>query len=182
MPEDTFRWVIAGGVAVAVLCIVTMAVVSVLLYRIASRLQVRMDAVAQDVEPAVKTMRQFVNENAPKVSVIATRAVEIAANAKDISDIANDQAHRFAEVGRDIADRAKAQVARVDAAVDDTLEQLHQAGEQLHNVGDNVKSAVLKPVREAEAVFSGFKAAISSLANGRRSTVDHVTQDEEMFI
>ena len=35
--------------------------------------------------------------------------------------LAKDQAHRFAEVGRDIADRTKAQIARVDAVVDETV-------------------------------------------------------------
>jgi len=89
--------------------------------------------------------------------------------------VAKDQAHRFAEVGRDLADRAKAQIARVDAVVDDTVEQVHHAGE-------NVKAFVMKPVREASAVLAGVKAAVSTLVEGRRPTVDHITQDEEMFI
>jgi hypothetical protein len=41
---------------------------------------------------------------------------------------------------------------------------------------------VSKPVREASAVLAGVRAAVSTLANGRRPTVDHITQDEEMFI
>jgi methyl-accepting chemotaxis protein len=126
-------------------------------------------------EPVIDTVRTLAAENAPKFSLIATRGTEIAANAKDISDVAKDQAHRFAEVGRDLADRAKAQVARVDAVVDETVDHVHHAG-------DNVKAAVLKPVREAGAVMAGVKAAVSTLANGRRPTVDHITQDEEMFI
>ena len=89
--------------------------------------------------------------------------------------MARDQAHRFAEVGRDIADRTKAQVARVDAAVDETVENVQHAGE-------NVKAAVLKPVREASAVAAGLKAAFATFAQGKRPTVDHITQDEEMFI
>ena len=48
--------------------------------------------------------------------------------------------------------------------------------------GDNVKEAVLKPVREASGVLAGIKAAVTTLANGRRPTLDHITQDEEMFI
>jgi methyl-accepting chemotaxis protein len=113
------------------------------------------------------------DENAPKFSGIATRAGEIAANAKDISDVAKEQAHRFAEVGRDIADRTKVQVAKVDAAVDETVENVHHAG-------NNVKEAVLKPVRGASGVIAGIKAAVTTLANGRRD--NHVNQDEEMFI
>lgn len=175
MPEDTFRWVITGGVAIATLCILIMAVVSILLYRVASKLRTRIDTVLESVEPILDTARNVASDSAPKISVITSRAVDVANNAKEISDLAKDQAHRFAEVGRDIADRTKAQVARVDSAVDDTVEQFHHAG-------DNVKAAVMKPVREANAVFAGVRAAFSTLATGRRPTVDHVTQDEEMFI
>jgi methyl-accepting chemotaxis protein len=175
MPDETFRWVVTGGVAIAALCIFIMAVVLILLYRVVAKAQVRISGVAENVEPLIDTVRRIANDSAPKISTIATRAVEIAANAKDISDVANDQAHRFAEVGRDIADRSKAQIARIDAVVDDTVEQVHHAG-------DNVKAAVLKPVHEASAVYAGVKAAVFSLAGGRRPTVDHVTQDEEMFI
>jgi hypothetical protein len=67
------------------------------------------------------------------------------------------------------------QVARVDAAVDDTVDQVHHAGE-------NVKSAVLKPVREAEGVFAGIKAAVTTYGQARRPSIEQITQDEEMFI
>jgi hypothetical protein len=175
MPEETFRWVVTGGVAIAASCILVMAVVSILLYRVIARVQVRVAGVADSVEPLIDTVRSIATDSAPKISTITARAAEIATNAKDITDVANDQAHRFAEIGRDIADRAKAQVARVDAVMDETVEQVYHAG-------DNVRAAVLKPVKEAGAVFAGVKAAVSALAGGRRPSVDHVTQDEEMFI
>ena len=175
MPEETFRWVVAGGVTLAAVCFVGMVVVSILLYKIASRVQMRVESAVGGIQPILETTRALARENAPKVSVIATKAVEIVTNAKDISDVAKDQAHRFAEVGRDAADRAKAQIARVDAVVDETVIQVH-------NAGDNMKAAVLKPVREAGAVLAGVKAAVESFASGRRPTVDHIIQDEEMFI
>lgn len=175
MQEETFRWAVTGGVAIATLCIFTMAVVAVLLYRVVSRVQVRVDEVTARVEPIIDTVRKLAYENSPKVTAVAANVVEISANAKEISSVAKDQAHRFAEVGRDIADRTRAQIARVDAVVDDTVEQVHHAGE-------NVKTAVLKPVREASAVLAGVKAAVATLVDGRRPTVDHITQDEEMFI
>ncbi len=175
MPEETFRWVIAGGVAIATVCMMAMAVAAILLYRVVSGVRMRVDGIAADAAPILASMRLLCSENAPTISRIATGLADITANAKDISDIANDQAHRFAEVGRDIADLARVQLARVDAAVDQTVEHLHQ-------VSENVKTAVRKPVREAGAVVAGVKAAVSSLAGGRRPTVDRVTQDEEMFI
>jgi hypothetical protein len=175
MTEETFRWAITFGVAIAAFCIFVMAVVAILFYRVVSKVEARVSGVAERVEPIIDTVRRIASDSAPKIFTITTRAAEIATNAKEISDVAKDQAHRFAEVGRDIADRTKAQIARVDAVVDDTVDQVHHAG-------DNVKAAVLKPVREAGAVIAGVKAAVVTLASGRRPTVDHITQDEEMFI
>jgi hypothetical protein len=175
MPEDTFRWAITGGVAIATLCIFTMTIVAILIYRVASKLQARIVELSDQVNPLIATVRLLASENAPKITTITSNAVTISENAKDVSEVAKDQAHRFAEVGRDIADRTKAQIARVDAVVDDTVEQVHQAGAA-------VKTAVNKPVREAGAVIAGVKAAVSALVEGRRPTVDHLTQDEEMFI
>jgi methyl-accepting chemotaxis protein len=175
MPEDTFRWVVTGAVAISTLCIFIMAVTAIVMYKMVSRLQTRTDGVITKVEPLIDTVSRLTQENAPKFSGIATRVREIADNAKDISDVARDQAHRFAEVGRDIADRTKAQVARVDAAVDDTVDQVHHAG-------NHMKEAVLKPVREASGVVAGVKAAVSTYAQGRRPGINRITQDEEMFI
>jgi hypothetical protein len=175
MPEETFRWAVAGGVAIATFCIMIMAVVSALLYRVVSKVSARMNEMTARVEPIIDTVRRLADENGPKITTLTANVVEISTNAKDISGVAKDQAHRFAEVGRDLTDRAKAQIARVDAVMDETVEQVQHAG-------DNVKAAVLKPVREASAVLAGVKAAVTTLANGRRPTIDHITQDEEMFI
>jgi hypothetical protein len=175
MSEETFRWVIAGAVGISTLCIFTMAVVALVLYRVIAKVQGTVDSVVKRVEPVIDTVRRIADENASKISDIASRSKEIVANAKEISDVAKDQAHRFAEVGRDIADRTKAQVARVDAAMDQTVDQVHVAG-------NNVKEVVMKPVRGAGGLLAGIKAAVSTYAQGRRPSVDHITQDEEMFI
>jgi len=149
--------------------------VAVVIYGLLSKLHKKAEDFQQRVVPLVDTARRLTTENAPKFSDIATDIREIAHNAKDISGVAKDQAHRFAEVGRDIADRTKAQVARVDAAMDETVGQVQ-------HVGTNLKAAALKPVREASGVLAGVKAAVSTLAQGRRTSIDHITQDEEMFI
>jgi methyl-accepting chemotaxis protein len=196
MAEDTFRWVIAGGVAISTLCIIVTVVIAYSIYR--AVLDVRDQAegtldrvgpvvskasfVLDEIKPVAISLKKLADENGPKLSAVATRAVQIADNAKDVSDVVRDQAHRFAEVGRDFADvgrdiaeRATAQVAKVDAVVEDTVDQVH-------HVGANLKDAALKPVREASGVIAGVRAAVSSYAQGRRTGVGRITQDEEMFI
>jgi methyl-accepting chemotaxis protein len=175
MQEETFRWVITGAVAIATLCIFLMAAVSFALYRVITQMKTKMDGVIARTEPILDTVRRVADENAPKISSLASRAVEIAGDVKEIAEEAKDQAHRWSEVGRDVADRAKAQIARVDTVVDETVSQAQV-------VGSGVKEAVMKPVREASGMVAGIKAAVHTFASGRRPTVDHITQDEEMFI
>jgi methyl-accepting chemotaxis protein len=176
MTEDTFRWVIAGGVAISTLCILIVAVSAILLYRTISLVRVRTEKLADRVEPLIDTVRKLADDSAPKIAHITSDAELIVSNAKDVSLVAREQAHRFAEVGRDFTDRAKVQISRVDAAVDHTVDQVQE-------VTETVKIAVLKPVREAGAVLAGVKAAVASYAsNGRRTPIDHIAQDEEMFI
>lgn len=175
MPDETFRWIVAGGVAIATLSIFVMAVMMVVLFRVVSRLQSRIDSVADRAEPVVESIRYLVNDNAPRIGAFMTAAQETAANTRDISAVAKDQAYRFAEVGRDITDRAKVQVARVDAAVDETVEQVQ-------HLRDDVKSAVKKPISEVSGVLAGIRAGVSAYAQGRRPDVARATQDEEMFI
>ena len=175
MTEETFRWVITVGVGIAVVCILVMAIVMSALFGAISKLKNRVIEVTDRIEPILETVKKLATENAPKVTTITSNVVTISENAADVSGVARDQAHRFAEVGRDLADRTKAQIARVDAVVDDTVAQVHHAGHAM-------KTAVNKPVREATAVIAGVRAAVSSLVEGRRPTIDHLTQDEEMFI
>jgi len=182
MPDDTFRWVITGAVAISTLCIFITTVVAFAIYRGIFRLKLRTERMMDRLEPILDNVKTLTYENSPKISAIATRVAQIADNAKDISDnakdisdVGRDQAHRFAEIGREIANRAKLQVAKVDAAVDDTVDQVQ-------NAGANLKEAALKPVREATGVLAGLKAAVSTYAQGRRTGVERITQDEEMFI
>ena len=175
MADETFRWVISGGVAIATLSIVVMAAMMVVMFRVISRLQARIDSVADHAEPVVDSIRHMVNENSPKLGEIMTATQETIVNTRDISAVARDQAHHFAEVGRDITDRAKAQVARVDAAVDETVEQVQ-------HLGSDVKLAVMKPMTEVSGVLAGIRAGVATYAQSQRPNVSRVTQDEEMFI
>jgi hypothetical protein len=175
MSDDAFRWVIAAAVILSALCFLVMGIAAIVLMRVVAKLRVKVEAMLGRAQPIIDTVKRLADENAPKVSDIATSAKSIAANATDVSVVAKDQAHRWAEVGRDLADRTKAQIARVDTAVDETVEQVQ-------HVGTNVKQAVMKPVREANGILSGLKAGISAYVGGRRPSVDHATQDEEMFI
>jgi hypothetical protein len=169
MSDDVFRWVIAGAVILACFAFVVQATVVVLLYRVARNTQTKIMPLVARVDPILVTTRQILEENKPRVAEISVEAVEIAKTARL-------QADRISDLLADSAERAKARLAQIDRTVDETVEQVEQ-------VGDAVKSAVLKPVKEVNGLMAGMKAAISTYAAGsRRPSVDHATQDEEMFI
>jgi hypothetical protein len=175
MADDTFRWVVAGGVILAALSMLATAVLAVIAYKTLSRIQGKVTGLADRAEPVVDSVRYLIDSNTGKIGGIVTAAQETVGNARDISAIAVDQSRRFAEVGRDIADRTKVQVARVDAAVDQTVEHVH-------DLGENVKTAVMKPVGELAGVMAGIRAGFSAYMRGQRPSVARATQDEEMFI
>jgi F0F1-type ATP synthase membrane subunit b/b' len=169
MPDDVFRWVIAAAVIIACLAFVVQSIVIVLLYRVARNTQTKVMPLVDRAEPILATTRQILEENKPRIAEVSVEAVEIA-------KVARAQADRISGLLADSADRAKARLAQIDRTVDETVEQVEQ-------VGGAVKSAVLKPVKEVNGLVAGMKAAISTFASGsRRPSVDHVTQDEEMFI
>jgi len=59
--------------------------------------------------------------------------------------------------------------------LDDTMTRVQQT------VGV-VQRGVVTPVREIHGIISGIRTAISHLSRRGRTTVEHVTSDEEMFI
>lgn len=182
MSEDAFRIVVTVAVALACISFLVQAAVVLALYRLAQKLQQKITPVVERAGPILDTVRRIADENAPKVREISGKAAEISANVTEISKDAvqiakttREQVTRIGGLVGDATDRAKAKLARIDQTVDGTVEQAQ-------HVGGAVKSAVLKPVKEVNGILAGIKAAASILAHGRRASVDHATQDEEMFI
>jgi hypothetical protein len=75
----------------------------------------------------------------------------------------------------DVSQTTRLQLERIDRALAETVERVHQTTEA-------VQKTVLVPVRQVRAVAAAFNAIVNSLNARRRSTVDQATLDEEMFI
>ena len=101
---------------------------------------------------------------------------EISSEAAGIVRSGREQVERVGEILHDAGDVARTRIHQIDQAVGATVGQVEQ-------VGDSVKSAVMRPVREVNGLAAGISAAVSMLVRGqRKSSVDAATQDEEMFI
>jgi len=93
-----------------------------------------------------------------------------------ISKSGRQQVERIGELLEDAGGRARQRLEQIDRSVDFTVEHLENAGEA-------VKRAAMRPVREVNGLAAGFSAAVAALVRGsKRPSVDHATQDEEMFI
>ena len=169
MTDDVFRMIVSGGVLLAALCFLGQTITMILLFRTVKGLKEKVEPLADKTGPILDIARSSAAELAPRISEISIHAVEI-------SKTSREQVNRVGELLKDFSERARAQVARIDGAVDQTLGDVQVAGE-------TVKDVVLKPVREVNGVLAGIKTAIHVYSHGgRRQSVDHATQDEEMFI
>jgi methyl-accepting chemotaxis protein len=168
MSEDVFRWVITVGVFLAVVAFIVQTVVVYAMFRVTKATQDKLVPVVEAVTPIVGTLRRFVDENSP-------RFAQMTADMSEVVKSLHEQVNRLGEVVKDVSDRARAQVARIDGAVDQTVEQVQMAS-------DVVKQAILGPVKQVDGIMHGIRAALSVVAHSRRESVDHATQDEEMFI
>lgn len=168
MSDDTFKLVITGGVLLAALCFLVQTITMMILVRGVNKVKDKIEPLVEKTGPVLELVRHTTTELMPKIS-------EIAADAVEISKSAREQVNRVGELLTDFSVRAKAQVARIDGAVEQTVGNVQQAGE-------SAIGAVLKPVREVNGVLAGIKTAISVYSKGTKQSVDHATQDEEMFI
>ena len=168
MSEDVFRWVIAAGIALSSVMTLITAVVVLGVYRTSKRMEERVGPVLEKAGPILDTARSIVDDARPKIEDILDKAAEMTV-------LARDQVARLDALVTETAERARLQIDRVDILVSDTVERVQETTMA-------VQSTILKPVREINGVVSGVRAALSALAHRNRASVDHATQDEEMFI
>jgi F0F1-type ATP synthase membrane subunit b/b' len=169
MSDEAFRWVIAVAVILGCVAFLVQAGFVIALYRIAKRTQDKVVPLAERADPILASAQNILVENRPRITEMSTEALEMIKTTRQ-------EVTRISNLLEETTVRARARIAEIDEKVIDTVEQVEQ-------VGGAVKGAVLKPVREANAIMAGVKAAVVTYAQGgRRPSVDHATQDEEMFI
>jgi ABC-type transporter Mla subunit MlaD len=168
MSDNAFRVIITIGVAASWVTILVMAVAMLWIYRSSRRLEEKLGLLVERVSPVLDSARSLVDDARPKIQEIIVRAAEISASARD-------QMTRLDALVTETSDCVRVQIERIDVVVGDAVNRVQETTAA-------VQSTILKPVREVNGVISGVRAALSTLARGNRASVDHATQDEEMFI
>jgi low affinity Fe/Cu permease len=211
MSDDVFRIIVAVAVILACISFLVQGFVMLALYRVARKMQEKVSPliekgetvaakaapiiekagplvdqarsviekagpVIERVPPALEkatailaTTHQIIEDNRPRISEIMVEGVAIAKSGRE-------HVERIGSLVHEAGDRARTRLEQIDRTVDHTVEQVDQ-------ISNSVKNAAMRPVREVNGIAAGFSAVMSTLLRGsRRSSVDHATQDEEMFI
>jgi len=168
MSEETFRWVITAGVALSALMTVVTAGAMFAVYRTSKRLEERASPLLDKAGPILDKARAIVDGAQPKIEDMLAKSQEMVA-------VAREQVRRLDDLVTETADRARLQIDRIEVVVEDTVNRVHETTAA-------VQGTILKPVREVNGVVHGLRAALATLARRNRASVDHATQDEEMFI
>jgi ABC-type transporter Mla subunit MlaD len=168
MSDDVFRVIITIGVAASWVTTIVMAVAMLGIYRSSKRMEEKLELLSEKARPILDSARSLVDDARPKIQEIVARAAEITASARD-------QMARLEALVTETSDCVRVQIERIDVVVGDAVNRVQETTAA-------VQSTILKPVREVNGVISGVRAALSTLARGNRASVDHATQDEEMFI
>ena len=168
MSEGAFRWIITIGVAASWVTTLVIAVAMLWIYRSSRRMEEKVGLLLDKASPVLDSAQSLVDDARPKIQEVIVRAAEITTSARD-------QMARLDALVTETSDCVRIQIERIDMVVGDAVTRVQETTAA-------VQGTILKPVREVNGLISGVRAALSTLARGNRASVDHATQDEEMFI
>lgn len=179
---QTLLIIIAVFVGVAAIALVIQAAMLIGVYTTARALQKKIEPLVPKVEALVPKVEAVV----PKVesliesarSTIETTRVkidEIGNKTTKILDVTHGHVEHVGTLMHDATSRARVQLDRAEMVIDDAMGRAQDTVALVHG-------GVVKPIREVNAIISGFKASIRYLLHGRQRNPAEVTADEEMFI
>ena len=169
MESSTVLLVLVGIIALAMVvqcfCILFFAL-TVRSYL--GRMENLLTQVAHDVQPVLISARDILVEGRDKVKVISANVIEITVMVKG-------QVTRLDGLVTEASERARMQLVRIDQLAADTVVKIEETTEAIqHNV--------LGPIREITALLVGVRTGLDVLFRRNKTSVDHATQDEELFI
>jgi hypothetical protein len=168
MNETTLLTIMAVFVAIAAIALLAQAVALVGLFIVARDLRTKVFGSWPQIESIIGSSKRTVEQAEHHIGMIGSSSVAIL-------EVTKQQLVRVDELLSDASMRAKVQLERAEMVLDDTMTRVQQTV-------SIVQRGVLSPVREVHGIISGIRSAFSHLSRGGRTTVEHVTSDEEMFI
>jgi len=167
--------IITVFVVVAAVAIVLQMVILFALYKALRQSSERVEGIAgrleQQASPVLTTAAAILEDAQPKIAEITTNLAESSATIRA-------HVEQVGEATGEIAERARAQAARLD-------EFILSAAHKVEVTSELLQDKVLSPMRRVRAMVSALNAGLSFLKSNRRArhrTNGENVEDEEMFI
>jgi len=168
MDEHLLLILLTVFVSIAAVALFAQAVAFVGLLFVARDVRTKMTAVWPEIEGIIGTSRRTADRAEKHLAAIGASSVAIL-------EVTKQQLTKVDELLTDASTRAKVQMERAEMVMDDTMTRVQETVTV-------VQRGVLRPVREVHGIIAGVRMAFAHLSRSSRSTVDHATSDEEMFI
>ena len=168
MDQHTLLILLTIFIAISAIALLIQAVSLIGMFLVARQVREKLFAVWPEIQEIVgiaKRTAQGAEKNADR----------IASTSLGILDITKQQLVKVDDLLTDASTRAKVQMERAEMVLDDTMTRVQ-------STVSVVQRTVLRPIREVHGVLSGVRTAVQHFGRASRSTVDHATSDEEMFI
>ena len=165
MDQNTLLTILVGIAAVALL---GQAIALIGLLFVARDVRAKLHAAWPQIEGIITVSKRSVEQAEKHIGKIGATSIAIL-------DVTKQQLVKVDELLNDASTRARVQMERAEMVLDDTMTRVQQT------VGI-VQNGVLRPVREVHGILSGIRTTFAYLGRRGRSTVEHATSDEEMFI
>jgi len=170
MSDETFRFVVAGGVIVAALSFLVMGIVAIFLLQLGLKIKAALDPILDKLNPIMRTVKETAADLQPKIAAISTQAVDVSKlvtteahrysivakgfteKAVDISGLVQTEAHRYSDVSKGFAEKAVdiSELVKTEAhryaeiskdVADRTKVHIEKADEAIDNAVEQVHSA-----------------------------------------
>ncbi len=155
-------------VALAAVAMIGQAIALLGLFVVVLKIKGRVFAMWPQVEETVGLVKKTAAGAEKHVGQIGAASVSIVESAKT-------QVGKVDELLTDVSSRTKVQMERAEMVLDDTMTRVQ-------STVSVVQRGIVRPIREVHGIVNGVRTAILHLGRSSRSTVDHATSDEEMFI
>lgn len=167
MPENLL-YIMTAAIVVAAVAIIIQTILLFAMYLASRAMKNQVTLLVNKVEPMTESGQHLLEETRGHVG-------EITSKLNELMELTRKQLARVDEVLGEATSRTRAQMDRIEMVLDDTVNRFQETTTLLQN-------GILRPLRQLNALTAGLRAALSVLVGGNRTTVEHATHDEEMFI
>ncbi|HEY7209524.1 MAG TPA: hypothetical protein VH477_04565 [Bryobacteraceae bacterium] len=168
MDEHTLLILLTVFIAISAIALLIQAVSLIGMFLVARQVREKLFALWPEIQETVRIAKRTAHG-------VEKSTDRIASTSLGILEVTRQQLVKVDDLLSDASTRAKVQMERAEMVLDDTMTRVQ-------STVSVVQRTVLRPIREVHGVLSGVRTAIQHFGRASRSTVDHATSDEEMFI